>query len=72
MEAEVELRNNNKLSYLSGIPNTVRTLHVAGNRLSSLTSVDYLRNLQFLDISSNKLDSVQRESRACFRSWIVS
>lgn len=34
---------------------------VAGNRLSSLTSVDHLRNIQVLDISRNQLDSVSRE-----------
>ncbi|KAK4686278.1 protein NUD1, partial [Tremellales sp. Uapishka_1] len=56
---EVNL-NDNAISYLSGIPSTVRTLHVAGNRLSSLTSVDHLRNLQYLDISRNQLDSVSQ------------
>ncbi|WVQ85676.1 hypothetical protein IAT38_007842 [Cryptococcus sp. DSM 104549] len=50
--------NDNVISYLSGIPSTVRTLCVAGNRLSSLTSVNHLRNLQYLDISRNQLDSV--------------
>ncbi|WVQ97321.1 hypothetical protein IAU59_004432 [Kwoniella sp. CBS 9459] len=50
--------DNNAISYLSGIPSTVRTLHVAGNKLTSLTSVDHLRNLQYLDISRNQLDSV--------------
>ncbi|KAL7419517.1 Protein nud1 [Cryptotrichosporon argae] len=50
--------NDNAIDYLSGIPSTVRTLHVAGNRLTSLTSVNHLRNLQYLDISRNQLDSV--------------
>ncbi|WVR05863.1 hypothetical protein IAU60_002889 [Kwoniella sp. DSM 27419] len=50
--------NDNVISYLSGIPSTVRTLHVAGNRLTSLTSVNHLRNIQYLDISRNQLDSV--------------
>lgn len=57
---EVKL-DNNAIDYLSGIPGSVRTLHVAGNRLSSLTSVNHLRNLHFLDISRNQLDSVSRE-----------
>lgn len=52
--------NDNAIDYLSGIPSTVRTLHVAGNRLSSLTSVNHLRNLQYLDISRNQLDSVSQ------------
>ncbi len=56
------VRDDNKITYLSGIPNGVRTLHVAGNRLTSLTSVDHLRNLQYLDISRNHLDNVTRES----------
>ncbi|WWD17902.1 hypothetical protein CI109_102347 [Kwoniella shandongensis] len=50
--------DDNVVSYLSGIPSSVRTLHVAGNRLTSLTSVNHLRNLQYLDISRNQLDSV--------------
>ncbi|WVF70606.1 hypothetical protein IAT40_005398 [Kwoniella sp. CBS 6097] len=50
--------DDNTISYLSGIPSTVRKLHVAGNKLTSLTSVNHLRNLQYLDISRNQLDSV--------------
>ncbi|OCF33354.1 hypothetical protein I316_05096 [Kwoniella heveanensis BCC8398] len=50
--------DDNAISYLSGIPSSVRTLHVAGNKLTSLTSVNHLRNLQYLDISRNQLDSV--------------
>lgn len=52
--------NDNQIDYLSGIPSSVRTLHVAGNRLSSLTSVNHLRNLHFLDISRNQLDSMSQ------------
>lgn len=54
-------RNDNAISYLTGIPSGVRALQVAGNRLSSLTSVDHLRNLQVLDLSRNQLDSVSRK-----------
>ncbi|TYJ56366.1 hypothetical protein B9479_002914 [Cryptococcus floricola] len=54
--------DDNAIGYLSGIPSSVRTLHVAGNRLTSLTSVNHLRNLQYLDISGNKLDSVAQLS----------
>ena len=54
--------DDNAISYLSGIPNGVRTLYAAGNRLTALASVDHLRNLQFLDVSRNQLDSVGRRS----------
>ncbi|WWC58752.1 uncharacterized protein I303_101296 [Kwoniella dejecticola CBS 10117] len=52
--------DENAISYLSGIPSTIRNLHVAGNKLTSLTSVNHLRNLQYLDISRNQLDSVSQ------------
>lgn len=55
------IRNDNAISYLTGLPSGIRTLHVAGNRLTALAIVDHLRNLQFLDISRNQLDSVSRE-----------
>ena len=55
-------RDDNKITYLSGVPGGARTLQVAGNRLTSLTSVDHLRNLHHLDVSRNQLDSVTRES----------
>ncbi|RSH90363.1 hypothetical protein EHS25_000968 [Saitozyma podzolica] len=58
---EIKL-NENAISYLSGIPSSVRTLHVPSNRLTSLTSVNHLRNLQYLDISRNQLDSVSQLS----------
>ncbi|WVQ70970.1 hypothetical protein IAR50_000495 [Cryptococcus sp. DSM 104548] len=54
--------DDNAIGYLSGIPSSIRTLRVAGNRLTSLTSVNHLRNLQYLDISRNKLDSVAQLS----------
>lgn len=61
MGHELTGRNDNAISYLTGLPCGIRTLHVAGNRLTALASVDHLRNLQFLDISRNQLDSVARE-----------
>ncbi|BEJ01381.1 hypothetical protein CcaverHIS631_0600630 [Cutaneotrichosporon cavernicola] len=52
--------NDNQIDYLSGVPSSVRKLRVAGNCLTSLTSVSHLRNLHFLDISRNQLDSVSQ------------
>lgn len=56
------LLDGNRLSYLSGLPSSVLNLHVANNKLSSLTSVGHLRRIEILDISNNQLDSVYRES----------
>ncbi|GMK58491.1 hypothetical protein CspeluHIS016_0505230 [Cutaneotrichosporon spelunceum] len=52
--------NDNQIDYLSGVPSSVRRLRVAGNCLTSLTSVSHLRNLHVLDISRNQLDSVSQ------------
>lgn len=78
-------RNSNQLSWLSGIPSTVRTLSVASNlyvsvaccplgpllndrlhhswriRLTGVTSFSHLLNLENLDISRNKVDSLRRK-----------
>lgn len=54
---EVNL-NDNEISYLSGIPATVRTLFAAGNKISSLTAINHLNNIQYLDLSRNDLDGV--------------
>ncbi|GAA6037397.1 hypothetical protein JCM8097_008549 [Rhodosporidiobolus ruineniae] len=56
---EVNL-NTNELTYLTGIPSTLRTLLVASNRLTSLTSFQHLIRLERLDLSNNQLDSVQQ------------
>ncbi|KAI5119366.1 hypothetical protein M0805_008521 [Coniferiporia weirii] len=52
--------NNNILSWLSGIPGTVRTLSISSNILTSLTSFGHLLNLENLDISHNDIDSLQQ------------
>ncbi|THH11660.1 hypothetical protein EW145_g491 [Phellinidium pouzarii] len=52
--------DDNLLSWLSGVPNTVRTLSAASNTLTSLTSFGHLLNLENLDISYNDVDSLQQ------------
>ncbi|KAG1763031.1 hypothetical protein EDD22DRAFT_888907 [Suillus occidentalis] len=50
--------NHNQLSWLSGIPNSVRTLSVAHNLLTGVTSFSHLQNIESLDISHNDIDSL--------------
>ncbi|KAF8895303.1 hypothetical protein BD779DRAFT_1797151 [Infundibulicybe gibba] len=57
--------NSNQLAWLSGIPGTVRTLSVASNCLTGLTSYGHLRNLENLDISRNDVESLRQ--LACLR-----
>ncbi|KLO17318.1 L domain-like protein [Schizopora paradoxa] len=57
--------NENLLNWLSGVPGGVRTLSVASNALSSLTSFAHLPNLECVDISNNDIDSL--ESLRCLR-----
>ena len=54
--------SDNQISYLSGIPSTVRTLSAAGNKISSLTAINHLQNIQYLDLSRNDLDGVNGTS----------
>ncbi|KAK0222049.1 hypothetical protein IW262DRAFT_1434857 [Armillaria fumosa] len=58
--------NGNALTYLSGVPKGVRTLGVAGNRLTSLTSFGHLGALESLDVCGNELDSLRQLS--CLRN----
>ncbi|KAF8349237.1 hypothetical protein F5887DRAFT_945111 [Amanita rubescens] len=57
--------NSNHLSWLSGVPDTVRTLSVASNCLTELTSYSHLTNLEHLDISRNEVESLRQ--LACLR-----
>ncbi|KAF8158238.1 hypothetical protein B0H34DRAFT_674692 [Crassisporium funariophilum] len=52
--------NRNQLSWLSGIPGSVRTLSVAFNCLAGITSYSHLLNLENLDISHNEVDSLRQ------------
>ncbi|GHJ90363.1 hypothetical protein NliqN6_6765 [Naganishia liquefaciens] len=54
---EVNL-NDNHIGYLSGLPASIRRLHISSNQLTNVSSVDYLANLQVLDVSRNQIDSV--------------
>lgn len=38
------------------------TALMLANRLTNVSSVDYLANLQYLDVSHNQIDSVNGES----------
>lgn len=57
--------NDNEISFLTGVPSTIRTLLLSVNRISSLTSFAHLRNLERLDLSHNSLDAVHQLS--CLR-----
>ncbi|KAG8214791.1 hypothetical protein J3R82DRAFT_9927 [Butyriboletus roseoflavus] len=50
--------NCNQLSWLSGVPTSLRTLSVASNILTGVTSFSHLQNLESLDISNNDIDSL--------------
>ncbi|KAI0629876.1 hypothetical protein C8Q77DRAFT_1064510 [Trametes polyzona] len=52
--------NSNQLAWLSGVPGTVRTLSVASNLLTGVTSFSHLLNLENLDISRNQIDSLRQ------------
>ncbi|KAI5475630.1 leucine-rich repeat protein [Pseudohyphozyma bogoriensis] len=54
---EIDL-SDNELTFLTGIPSTVRTLVLPSNRIHGLTSFGHLRNLERVDISNNQVDSV--------------
>ncbi|KAK4048161.1 Protein nud1 [Microbotryomycetes sp. JL221] len=57
--------NDNQIAFLTGVPSTVRTLLVASNRLTSVTSFAHMSHLERIDISDNQLDSLQQLS--CLR-----
>ncbi|KIJ54584.1 hypothetical protein M422DRAFT_24524 [Sphaerobolus stellatus SS14] len=57
--------DNNALSWLTGIPRSLRALSVSSNLLTAMTSFNQLLNLEVLDISNNQIDSLQQLS--CLR-----
>ncbi|KAF8909016.1 hypothetical protein CPB84DRAFT_1766683 [Gymnopilus junonius] len=52
--------NQNELAWLSGVPGSVRTLSVANNCLTGITSYSHLLNLENLDISNNEVESLRQ------------
>ncbi|TFK19988.1 hypothetical protein FA15DRAFT_600514 [Coprinopsis marcescibilis] len=56
----LQVGNSNQLSWLSGVPASVRTLSAAHNNLTGLTSYNHLRNIENLDISHNEVDSLRQ------------
>ncbi|KAG0038428.1 hypothetical protein BGZ82_000252 [Podila clonocystis] len=55
---EVLLLNENRISYLTGVPASVKTLQARNNLLSDLTSFRHLINLQYLNISNNGIEDL--------------
>jgi len=47
-----------KVRYLTGLPASVRILKAAGNRLDGLVSFAWGRNIQYLDLANNEIDSL--------------
>ncbi|KAG0333408.1 hypothetical protein BG000_009181 [Podila horticola] len=55
---EVLHLNENQMTYLTGIPRSVKTLQARANQLSNVTSFSHLMNLQYLDISHNGIENL--------------
>ncbi|CAO3570982.1 unnamed protein product [Mortierella alpina] len=55
---EVLVLNENQISYLTGVPMSVKTLQARSNKLSDLTNFSHLVNLQYLDISHNGIEDL--------------
>ncbi|KAF9970796.1 hypothetical protein BGZ73_006425 [Actinomortierella ambigua] len=50
--------NENQVTYLTGVPKSVKTLLAKSNQLSDLTNFADLVNLQYLDISGNGIEDL--------------
>ena len=51
-----------KVRYLTGLPETLRVLKVAGNRLDGLVSFAWGKNIQYLDLANNEIDDLAGDS----------
>jgi len=47
-----------KVKYFTGLPSTMRVLKASGNRLDGLVSFAWGKNLQYLDLANNDIDSL--------------
>jgi hypothetical protein len=47
-----------KVKYLTGLPSTMKILKASGNRLDGLVSFAWAKNLQYLDLANNEIDSL--------------
>ncbi|KAL9052851.1 MAG: hypothetical protein Q9162_005150 [Coniocarpon cinnabarinum] len=50
--------SNNELQHLSGVPASLRKLDMSNNRLTSLTDLSHLRNLQSVHLSHNSITTI--------------
>ncbi|KAF9156350.1 hypothetical protein DFQ26_009394 [Actinomortierella ambigua] len=50
--------SENQVTYLTGVPKSVRTLLAKSNQLSDLTNFAHLMNLQYLDVSHNGIEDL--------------
>ena len=47
-----------KVKYLTGLPSTMRVLKASGNRFDGLVSFAWGKNIQYLDLANNEIDSL--------------
>ncbi|EJU03130.1 L domain-like protein [Dacryopinax primogenitus] len=51
--------NNNRISWLTGLPSTVLRLSIASNALTGLAAYNHIPRLQYLNISHNQVETFQ-------------
>jgi len=65
-------RSHNEITFLTGIPGTIRTLLINNNMLTSLVSFKHILNLERLDLSNNQLDSLDRKFHSIISEYQLS
>lgn len=53
----------NKISQLSDVPSSIRSLQISANLINDLTSWAHLHNLQTIDVSGNQLEGLESFSK---------